>query len=278
MASRKDKSQVEFAKLAQRLKRYDDMAEAMNEYSQWYARVLRGPERSLLEVAYRNAYSARRSSWRVICDIEKEAEGSVEVQAIAREYRWKLEEEMKTICVEVVDLLSIHLLPYLERFSLYFLDDDDPTEKNESKVFYLKLKADYYRYMAEVSIHSDEGNSEVVEASRNAYCEAIETAEALFPAGNRFRLGTALNFAVFHYEVLKNKEEACKVARKAMEAALLQLGSHLQDDENKASYELVWLIKQNLVEWGEELDCRPIYCVENDIEAYHLGRAELEST
>ena len=43
------------------------------------------------------------------------------------------------------------------------------------------------------------------------------------------RLGLALNFSVFHYEVLNNPEEACKMARQAFEDAIAELDSVSED-------------------------------------------------
>ena len=59
-------------------------------------------ERNLLSVAYKNVVGARRSSWRVISSIEQKTEGSEKKQAMAKEYRDKVEKELTAICEDVL--------------------------------------------------------------------------------------------------------------------------------------------------------------------------------
>ena len=56
------------------------------------------------------------------------------------------------------------------------------------------------------------------------------------------RLGLALNFSVFHYEVLGNPEEACKMARQAFEDAIAELDS-VSEDSYKVSFQLIFLLR-----------------------------------
>merc|ERR1719468_1424789 len=91
---------------------------------------LSNEERNLLSVAYKNVVGARRSSWRVISSIEQKTEGSEKKQQMAKEYREKVENELRDICNDV-------LIP--------------KASNAESKVFYLKMKGDYFRYLSEVA-------------------------------------------------------------------------------------------------------------------------------
>lgn len=59
-------------------------------------------ERNLLSVAYKNVVGARRSSWRVISSIEQKIEGNEKKQKIAKEYREKIEKELRDICNDVL--------------------------------------------------------------------------------------------------------------------------------------------------------------------------------
>lgn len=63
---------------------------------------LSNEERNLLSVAYKNVVGARRSSWRVISSIEQKSEGNEKKQGLAKEYRQKVEKELKDICNEVL--------------------------------------------------------------------------------------------------------------------------------------------------------------------------------
>ncbi|KPP62477.1 tyrosine 3-monooxygenase/tryptophan 5-monooxygenase activation protein, beta polypeptide-like [Scleropages formosus] len=128
---------VQKAKLAEQAERYDDMASAMKEVTE-QGGELSNEERNLLSVAYKNVVGARRSSWRVISSIEQKTEGGEKKQQMSREYREKIEKELKEICNDVLGLLDKYLIP--------------KATPAESKVFYLKMKGDYYRYLAEVAV------------------------------------------------------------------------------------------------------------------------------
>ena len=58
-------------------------------------------ERNLLSVAYKNVVGTRRSSWRVISSIESKSD-SEERTKLAKEYRETIEQELNTICTEVI--------------------------------------------------------------------------------------------------------------------------------------------------------------------------------
>lgn len=93
--------QIQRAKLAEQAERYDDMAAAMKKVTESNSE-LSNEERNLLSVAYKNVVGARRSSWRVISSIEQKTEGSERKQSMAREYREKIEKELKDICNDVL--------------------------------------------------------------------------------------------------------------------------------------------------------------------------------
>ena len=89
------------AKLAEQAERYDDMAGAMKQVTETGVE-LSNEERNLLSVAYKNVVGARRSSWRVISSIEQKTESSEKKQAMAKEYREKVEKELRDICYDVL--------------------------------------------------------------------------------------------------------------------------------------------------------------------------------
>ena len=93
--------QIQKAKLAEQAERYDDMAACMKSVTETGAE-LSNEERNLLSVAYKNVVGARRSSWRVISSIEQKTEGSEKKQAMAKEYREKIEKELNDICGDVL--------------------------------------------------------------------------------------------------------------------------------------------------------------------------------
>jgi len=230
MAESKDEL-VQRAKLAEQAERYDDMAQAMKKVTELGAE-LSNEERNLLSVAYKNVVGARRSSWRVISSIEQKTEGAEKKQAMAKEYREKVEKELKDICNDVLSLLDNHLIA--------------KAGNPESKVFYLKMKGDYYRYLAEVA-SGDDRNS-VVEKSQTAYAEAFDIAKQQMQPTHPIRLGLALNYSVFFYEIQNSPDRACQLAKQAFDDAIAELDT-LNEDSYKDSTLIMQLLRDNLTLW-----------------------------
>ncbi|KAL3888626.1 hypothetical protein ACJMK2_000991 [Sinanodonta woodiana] len=226
---------VQQAKLGEQAERYDDMAKAMKELVETGA-DLTNEERNLLSVAYKNVVGARRSSWRVISSIEQKTESSDKKQSMAREYKEKIEKELEEICKDVLELLEKHLI-------------NKESSNKESKVFYLKMKGDYYRYLAEVQ--PAPGREEVVEKSKVAYQKAYDLAKAEMASTHPIRLGLALNFSVFFYEIMNSPEEACALAKKAFDDAIAELDS-LNEESYKDSTLIMQLLRDNLTLWTSD--------------------------
>ena len=112
---------VQRAKLAEQAERYDDMAAAMKEVTETGVE-LSNEERNLLSVAYKNVVGARRSSWRVISSIEQKTEGSERKQQMAKEYRVKVEKELREICYDVLvsDSAFTKMFFFFSFFFIYF--------------------------------------------------------------------------------------------------------------------------------------------------------------
>lgn len=225
---------VQRAKLAEQAERYDDMAEAMKKVTMLESE-LSNEERNLLSVAYKNVVGARRSSWRVISSIEQKTEGSEKKQQMAREYREKVEKELREICFDVLGLLDKYLIP--------------KATNAESKVFYLKMKGDYYRYLAEVA--TGESRQGIVEDSQKAYQDAFDIAKNKMQPTHPIRLGLALNFSVFYYEILNAPERACHLAKQAFDDAIAELDT-LNEDSYKDSTLIMQLLRDNLTLWTSD--------------------------
>eukprot|EP00050_Salpingoeca_kvevrii_P005515 m.284430 g.284430 ORF g.284430 m.284430 type:complete len:244 (+) comp11140_c0_seq1:70-801(+) len=222
------------AKLAEQAERYDDMAAAMKKVTEMDPE-LSNEERNLLSVAYKNVVGARRSSWRVVSSIEAKTDGSARKQNMAKEYRAKIEGELTSICQEVLELLKSHLIV--------------KSTQAESKVFYLKMKGDYYRYLAEVAIGDD--RQKIVNDSQQAYQEAFDIAKAEMPPTHPIRLGLALNFSVFYYEILNSPERACHLAKQAFDDAIAELDT-LNEESYKDSTLIMQLLRDNLTLWTSD--------------------------
>lgn len=92
---------VHRARIAEQAERYDDMAKAMKEVTE-QGNSLNNEERNLLSVAYKNVVGARRSSWRIISSIEQKGDHSEKKLEMVRKYRKDIENELDSICKEVL--------------------------------------------------------------------------------------------------------------------------------------------------------------------------------
>merc|ERR1711976_15541 len=228
---------VYMAKLAEQAERYDEMVEFMKKVASDEG-DLSVEERNLLSVAYKNVVGARRASWRIISSIEQKEENKGNTGNVSRikEYRNKVEKELTDICNDILSVLDEHLIP--------------SAQVGESKVFYYKMKGDYYRYMAEFL--TEEKRKEAAESSCTAYKEATTIAADDLPTTHPIRLGLALNFSVFYYEIMESPDKACQLAKKAFDDAIADLDS-LPEESYKDSTLIMQLLRDNLTLWTSDL-------------------------
>jgi len=147
---------VYMAKLAEQAERYEEMVEFMEKVSAAADNEeLTVEERNLLSVAYKNVIGARRASWRIISSIEQkeESRGNEDHVSVIRDYRSKIESELSNICDGILKLLDSRLIP--------------SASSGDSKVFYLKMKGDYHRYLAEFKTGAE--RKEAAESTLSAY-------------------------------------------------------------------------------------------------------------
>lgn len=150
---------VYMAKLAEQAERYEEMVEFMEKVSaNADNEELTVEERNLLSVAYKNVIGARRASWRIISSIEQkeESRGNEDHVSVIRDYRSKIESELSNICDGILKLLDSRLIP--------------SAASGDSKVFYLKMKGDYHRYLAEFKTGAE--RKEAAESTLAAYKSA----------------------------------------------------------------------------------------------------------
>ena len=118
-----------------------------------------------------------------------------------------------------------------------------------SFLLFLLRKGDYYRYIAEFSTGNERDKAS--KNSKGAYEDASEAAKKL-QSTHPIRLGLALNYSVFHYEIDNNPQEACKIAKEAFDTAITEL-DQLQEDQYKDSTLIMQLLRDNLTLWTSDL-------------------------
>ena len=229
---------VYLAKLAEQAERYEEMVESMKAVAS-SGQELTVEERNLLSVAYKNVIGARRASWRIVSSIEQKEEtkeNSEHQVELIKNYRLKIEEELTKISDDILSVLDTYLIP--------------SASTGESKVFYYKMKGDYHRYLAEFSL--GEIKDKATEASLNAYKTASDIATTELPPTHPIRLGLALNFSVFYYEIENSPDKACHLAKQAFDDAIAELDT-LSEESYKDSTLIMQLLRDNLTLWTSDM-------------------------
>ena len=230
-----------YAKMAEQAERYEDMVEFMDSVVRT-SETLTADERNLLSVAYKNVVGARRSSYRVVVNhISQLQKNGGEKEEVAKDFQGKIKGELEKRCRDVLDLL--------DRFLIKAVPEEEEAEQLlEQAVFYLKMKGDYFRYLVEVAEDADK--DKVIGESKEAYTKATEIAKKL-PSTNPIRLGLALNFSVFYYEIEEDSNEACELAKSAFDSAIAEL-DNLKEESYKDSTLIMQLLRDNLTLWTSE--------------------------
>jgi hypothetical protein len=221
------------ARVADQSERYEDMVQFLKEILENSSEDVSSDVRNLLSVGFKNLISAQRSAWKTVQAIEQNKKYA-EFSSNCAEYREKISKELEANCNKVIDIVNKHALP--------------KAADDEAKVFYLKMIADYYRYTAETA--SGDKLSEVTEKAAKFYQSATDAAKALKPY-NSNKLGLALNYSVFYYELRNDSKKACSIAEEALNGARDEI-DNMDNDEARDALSIIELLKENLDLWKEE--------------------------
>jgi len=220
------------ARIAETAERYEDMCEFTSRLVVERCNKkeeLSVEERNLLSVAFKNVIGSKRASWRTL-----NAESGDVDTTISEKYKSCVEGELKGKCKEVLKLLEDHLLPIYKG------------KDTESEVFYLKMCADYYRYLAEFC-----NDDTYPQKAEKMYNDAMVVAKQSLNETHPTRLGLALNYSVCYYEILKEPDKACNLAKEAFDGAISKLDT-LNDSSYKDSTLIMQLLRDNLTLWTSE--------------------------
>ena len=175
---------VFLARVAEQAERFDDMVTYLENVLQEKGADVTPDERNLISVAFKNLISSKRAACRTISAIEQNPKYQKFGDALV-EYKTKIEQQLIDDCKRVIQIITDCVLA--------------KSCDGEPKAFFVKMVGDYYRYISENAKEAQ--LEEVKQKALGAYNDANQID---LPACNPIKLGLALNFSVFHYEVMKN--------------------------------------------------------------------------
>uniref|UniRef100_A0A8D2IGG6 14-3-3 domain-containing protein n=1 Tax=Varanus komodoensis TaxID=61221 RepID=A0A8D2IGG6_VARKO len=152
----------------------------------------------------------------------------------AQAYRETIKKELEAQCWEILSLLDYVLLKHCSEADY------------ESQAFYLKMKGDGYRYLAEVAL--PDTKETLVKSAEKAYGEAQEITQRYMEPTHPLALAVALNYSILHYEVLNNPQQATKLAKAAFDKAIAGLET-LSLEFYKESTVIMQRLRDNIVQW-----------------------------
>ena len=184
------------ARVAEQAERFDDMVNYLVQVLEAKGAEVTSDERNLLSVAFKNLISSQRAACRTIGAIEQNPKYSKHSEALAK-YKSTIEAELCSNCERVISAINDKVIT--------------KGCSGEPQAFFLKMIGDYYRYIAENATESKLDN-----AKNNALKFYDDANNIELAPCNPIKLGLALNFSVFHYEVMKNHGKACELADSAL--------------------------------------------------------------
>ena len=223
------------AQVAEIAERFEDAAKYMEDLIKKKKEDLTKEEKNIFYNSNKYIINSKRCALRTTNILEeKEKKHSTQYIPIVTNYKNILESEINDISKNIINIINNYLLK--------------KTLSDESKVFYLKMKADYCRYICEI-INTNE-NQIYVEESEKCYKEANDLVQN-FPWTNPIRLGLSLNYSVFYYEIKKNVNQAIKIAKEAIKGAKKQFDK-IKEEEDKDGGVTLQTLKENVLIWEKE--------------------------
>merc|ERR1719447_1190653 len=98
---------------------------------------------------------------------------------------------MEAICTEVLELLGSSDGTTGKTSLLSVWSNSTGNEDAEARIFYMKMRGDYFRYLSEFDDREDYKNG-----AEKSYREAMELSKNALPETHPTRLGLALNYSV----------------------------------------------------------------------------------
>ena len=113
------------------------------------------------------------------------------------------------------------------------------------------MKGDFFRYQAENA--SGSFRTKAIKDAENSYENAYMLSKSCLSPTHPMRLGLALNFSVFYYEIAKDVRKGFLLAQDAFDEGMTDLDDVQAENYKDANLNLKLLL-DNMRLWQEEFD------------------------
>ena len=227
---------IYLSKLYTKAEEYKKVLEFIEEFIKLNPKLDK-EECDIVSTGFKNMISDKRSSWFTLNSMErKEKKKKKNTVKEIKEIKSHIENELRETCNKLQEIIDKYLLPN--------------NEEDDTIVFLLKLKADYFRYICEFAEGKEfEYN---LNKAEEYYKKAFEISEKKLPIINCNRVSIGLNYAIFLYEVKKDRMAGFDVAQNIFKESMKFI-----DDLEKSKFRdtllIIQLLKENIIFWNSEM-------------------------
>lgn len=224
------------ATLSLKFENYEESVKYVEELIKLKESEMAENEKNLFLSAFKYFVAEKRTGWRNIFTLEGKEKIT---KLLMNEIKMKYEDIIIKTCDKLISLINNYVL--------------DKTKSDLGITLFTKVKADHYRYMAEITRGQTLYNNK--QNAFQFYKQAYERASKLDDL-DPIKLGVALNYSVFLYEILNMRINSIFYAKEALTKALLKLKQftdlELEDENLKEALTIVELLNVNVHDWYRE--------------------------
>eukprot|EP01080_Neovahlkampfia_damariscottae_P008398 gene8398-223_t len=189
-------------------------------------------ERNLFSNGYINTINYKRRAWNILKQEEIKIKEKKYLLSHIQKYKKEIEKEIIKTSEELLKILNKNVIP--------------SSHSSESKVFFLKMKGDFTRYILEVDSNN---RKTLIRDAIDAYEEALSISYTELDVNNIIRLSLVINLSDFYYNIADSKTKACLLCKNSYDDSIAEFVPSKDSSDHQNVIILLNIIKNNLIEW-----------------------------
>jgi 14-3-3 protein epsilon len=219
-----------------RFEKYEDAVRYVDEMVKLKESEFSDDERNVIVTSYKYFIAEKRTAWRNMYQIEIKEQNT---KLMMNEIKSVYEESIVKSCERFIALITNYIF--------------NNVKTDQNVALFLRVKADHYRYMAEITNAQTLFNNK--QSAFQIYKQAYEISNKL-DSLDVIKLSIALNYSVFLYEILNKRINAIFYAKEALARALIQLkgftAEEISDEKFRESLNIIEIMNSNVHAWYKE--------------------------